>query len=79
MFVVLLLFGAKKLPELMKGMGKGIKEFKKASSDITSELERATYEDDHHHQPQHQEKVKPEEKQADANSEEKESSSESKA
>jgi len=27
--VVLLLFGGKKIPELMKGMGKGIKEFKK--------------------------------------------------
>ena len=29
--VVLVLFGAKKLPELAKGMGQGIKEFKKAS------------------------------------------------
>jgi sec-independent protein translocase protein TatA len=32
-FVILLLFGAKKLPELAQGMGKGIKEFKKATSD----------------------------------------------
>lgn len=31
--VVLILFGGKKIPELMKGMGKGIKEFKKATSD----------------------------------------------
>lgn len=31
--VVLLLFGGKKIPELMKGMGKGIKEFKKGVSD----------------------------------------------
>ena len=31
--VVLLLFGGKKIPELMKGLGSGIKEFKKASSD----------------------------------------------
>lgn len=31
--VVLLLFGAKKLPELARGLGTGIKEFKKASSD----------------------------------------------
>jgi len=37
-FVVLLLFGAKKLPELAKGLGKGIKEFKKASSDIKDEV-----------------------------------------
>jgi sec-independent protein translocase protein TatA len=30
--VVLLLFGGKKIPELMRGMGKGIKEFKSAQS-----------------------------------------------
>lgn len=30
--VVLLLFGGKKIPELMRGMGKGIKEFKNAQS-----------------------------------------------
>ncbi len=29
---ILLLFGAKKIPELMKGLGSGIKEFKKASA-----------------------------------------------
>jgi sec-independent protein translocase protein TatA len=33
--VVLLLFGAKKLPELARGLGSGIKEFKKASSEET--------------------------------------------
>ena len=32
LFVVLLLFGGRKIPELMKGLGKGIKEFKSASS-----------------------------------------------
>lgn len=31
--VVLLLFGGKKIPELMRGMGKGIKEFKKGIND----------------------------------------------
>ncbi|WP_372794580.1 twin-arginine translocase TatA/TatE family subunit [Lutibacter sp.] len=30
---ILLLFGGKKLPELMKGLGSGIKEFKKATHD----------------------------------------------
>lgn len=35
--VVLLLFGGKKIPELMKGLGGGIKEFKKASKDETKE------------------------------------------
>ncbi|MDP2089396.1 MAG: twin-arginine translocase TatA/TatE family subunit [Flavobacteriaceae bacterium] len=33
--VVLLLFGGKKIPELMKGIGQGIKEFKNAAKDIT--------------------------------------------
>ena len=36
--VVLVLFGAKKLPELAKGLGHGIKEFKKATRDVTDEL-----------------------------------------
>ena len=31
--VVLVLFGARKIPELMKGMGQGVREFKKASKD----------------------------------------------
>lgn len=31
--VVLLLFGGRKIPELMKGLGQGIKEFKKATKD----------------------------------------------
>ncbi len=44
---VLLLFGAKKLPELARGLGKGIREFKKASSDIGDELNRPDYEDDY--------------------------------
>ncbi len=34
--VVLLLFGGKKIPELMKGLGSGIKEFKDASKDTSS-------------------------------------------
>ena len=32
--VVLLLFGGRKIPELMKGLGKGMKEFKKAKADL---------------------------------------------
>ena len=39
--VVLVLFGAKKLPELAKGLGSGIKEFKKATRDVTDELSSA--------------------------------------
>jgi sec-independent protein translocase protein TatA len=39
--VVLILFGAKKLPELAKGLGQGIKEFKKATRDVTDEMHAA--------------------------------------
>ena len=39
--VVLILFGAKKLPELAKGLGQGIKEFKKATNDVQSEFHSA--------------------------------------
>jgi len=35
--VILLLFGGKKIPELMKGLGKGIKEFKSASKEESNE------------------------------------------
>lgn len=42
--VILLLFGAKKLPELARGLGQGIKEFKKASNEVTEELQRAAEE-----------------------------------
>ncbi len=45
--VVLILFGAKKLPELAKGLGQGIKEFKKASSDMQNELHRSVAEEQH--------------------------------
>ncbi len=38
-FVVLLLFGGKKIPELMRGVGRGIREFNDARSKITSEIE----------------------------------------
>jgi sec-independent protein translocase protein TatA len=43
--VVLMLFGAKKLPELARGLGSGIKEFKKATRDVTDDLQRAIEED----------------------------------
>jgi sec-independent protein translocase protein TatA len=37
--VVLLLFGGKKIPELMRGLGRGIREFNDAKSSVTQELE----------------------------------------
>jgi len=38
--VVLLLFGGKKIPELMKGIGKGVKSFKDGMKDIETEIEK---------------------------------------
>lgn len=35
--VVLLLFGGRKIPELMEGLGKGVKSFKKGMKDVTDE------------------------------------------
>jgi len=43
--VVLILFGAKKLPELAKGLGQGIKEFKKATREVTDEIHNAAADD----------------------------------
>jgi sec-independent protein translocase protein TatA len=40
--VVLMLFGAKKIPELAQGLGKGMKEFKKATDDIKQEIKKET-------------------------------------
>jgi sec-independent protein translocase protein TatA len=37
----LLLFGAKKLPELARGLGHGIREFKKATREVTDEIQNA--------------------------------------
>ena len=36
--LILILFGARKLPELAKGLGQGIKEFKKATREVTEEV-----------------------------------------
>ena len=45
LLIILLLFGAKKLPDLAKGLGKGISEFKKASSEIKEEVEKVADQD----------------------------------
>jgi len=44
-FVVLLLFGGKKIPELMRGLGKGIREFKDAKDNVQREIEDHVNED----------------------------------
>lgn len=38
--VILVLFGAKKIPELAQGLGKGVKEFRKAMKDVQEEVEQ---------------------------------------
>ena len=40
--MVVILFGAKKIPELAQGLGKGLKEFKKATDDIKREIKDET-------------------------------------
>jgi len=45
LFVVLLLFGAKRLPELAKGLGKSINEFKKASKEAEDTFRDAMKDD----------------------------------
>lgn len=44
--VILLLFGSKRLPELARGLGKGIREFKKATSELKDELDISDIEKD---------------------------------
>ena len=39
--LIILIYGGKKLPELAKGLGLGLKEFKKATKDIKDEVEKS--------------------------------------
>jgi sec-independent protein translocase protein TatA len=45
LFVVLLLFGAKKIPELARGLGRGIREFKDATNEIKNEVNKGIDDD----------------------------------
>ena len=40
-FLVLLLFGGKKIPELMRGIGKGVRNFRQGMNDISGEINSA--------------------------------------
>lgn len=44
--LVVLLFGGKKIPELMKGLGKGVKSFKEGMNEVEKEVKDAVQEDD---------------------------------
>ena len=47
LIIVLLLFGGRKIPELMRGLGRGIREFNDAKSNVRREIEEGTAEKDH--------------------------------
>lgn len=44
--IVLLLFGGKKMPELMKGLGKGVRSFKEGVNNIEKDIENTTADQD---------------------------------
>lgn len=44
LLIVVLLFGSKKIPELARGLGKGMREFKNATSDIQEEIRKSSQE-----------------------------------
>ena len=46
LLIVLLLFGASRLPEIARALGKAIKEFKKAGKDIKDNIEEVTKDED---------------------------------
>ena len=43
-FVVLLLFGGKKIPELMRGLGRGVREFKEGKDNVRKDVEEGASE-----------------------------------
>ena len=45
-FAILLLFGGKKIPELMKGLGQGIRSFKDGMKDVENQIDKAVNEPD---------------------------------
>lgn len=63
LLAVLILFGAKKIPEFARGLGQGIKEFRRASREIQEEIERAAQEHpssypSYHHSPDNSQHTK---------------------
>ena len=50
LIIVLLFFGGKKLPELMRGLGKGIREFKDAKDNVRRDIENEINDDNSHQQ-----------------------------
>jgi sec-independent protein translocase protein TatA len=46
LIIVLLLFGGKKIPELMRGLGRGVREFQDAKNNVRKEMEESVSEKD---------------------------------
>ena len=51
LFVILIFFGAKKIPELAQGLGKGLREFRKAAKDIQEDIEKDVKQIDNKEEP----------------------------
>ncbi len=68
LLIVLLLFGPKKLPELARGLGQSVREFKKGANDIKQEFEQVVNEEPAKPEPQ---AAAPAEKKAEAPTEQK--------
>ncbi|KAA3649636.1 MAG: twin-arginine translocase TatA/TatE family subunit [Bacteroidetes bacterium] len=62
LLVVVMLFGSKKIPELARGLGKGMREFKNATSDIQEEIRKSSQEIERNINQKPQAKSKPENK-----------------
>lgn len=56
--IALLIFGGKKLPELMRGLGKGVKEFKEGMKDVKEEINSDGQPQEQQEQPQAEEQRK---------------------
>ena len=56
--IILVLFGGKKIPEIAKGLGKGLREFKKAKEDLHSAIEEEADRDDEPRRKKRSRKIK---------------------
>ena len=59
LIIVLLLFGGKKIPELMRGLGRGVREFNDAKNTVRKEIEDGINTDTNHQNPASTSATKP--------------------
>lgn len=67
-FAILLLFGGKKIPELMRGLGRGIREFNAARTSLESELQEGIRESERRQIQERQQKSQPQPQQQQTSS-----------